>query len=65
MQPVGDLLTAHPDAGIEMRVVPSLWPLHDLAMSGGWDVSSVRMRNVRMRNVRMRIVRMRNAQPRG
>lgn len=49
VQPVGDLLTAHADAGIEMRVVPSLWPLHDLAMSGGWDFSSVRMRNAQPR----------------
>jgi hypothetical protein len=26
---VGDLLARHAEAGIELRVTPSLWPLHD------------------------------------
>ena len=30
VEPVGDLLAAHAGAGIELRIVPSLWPLHDL-----------------------------------
>jgi len=47
--PVGDLLAAHADAGIELRLVPSLWPLHDLAVSERWDFSIVRMRNAQPR----------------
>ena len=44
IEPVGDLLDAHVEAGIELRAVPSLWPLHDLARSDRWDFSIVRMR---------------------
>jgi hypothetical protein len=43
--PLADLLALHATAGIELRVVPSLWPLHDLAVSDRWDFSIVRMRN--------------------
>jgi hypothetical protein len=43
--PVGDLLVAHVDAGIELRLVPALWALRDLAVSGQWDFSLVRMAN--------------------
>jgi hypothetical protein len=42
---VGDLLQAHAGAGIELRIVPSLWPLHDAAMSGEFNFSIVRMHN--------------------
>ena len=49
VEPVGDLLAAHADAGIELRLVPSLWPLHDLAVSDRWDFSIVRMRNAQPR----------------
>jgi hypothetical protein len=45
VSPVGDLLDAHARAGIELRAVPSLWPLHDLAVSGEFDFSIVRMHN--------------------
>lgn len=45
--PLGDLLQMHADAGIELRLVPSLWPLHDLAVSDRWDFSIVRMGNAR------------------
>ena len=47
--PVGDLLALHRDAGIELRVVDSLWPLRDLAHRGPWDFSTVRMGNARLR----------------
>jgi hypothetical protein len=47
--PVGDLLVAHTEAGIELRIVPSLWPLHDLAVSDRWGFSVVRMRNAQPR----------------
>jgi len=42
---VGDLLDAHVAAGIELRAVPSLWPLHDMAVSERWEFSIVRMAN--------------------
>jgi hypothetical protein len=49
ISPVGDLLEAHVRAGIELRIVPSLWPLHDLAFSDRWDFSMVRMANATAR----------------
>jgi hypothetical protein len=48
--PVGDLLDAHVRAGIELRIVPSLWPLHDIAVGGEFDFSLVRMRNAQPRS---------------
>lgn len=48
--PIGDLLEAHVDAGIELRIVPSLWPLHDVARTGAFDFSLVRMRNAQPRH---------------
>jgi hypothetical protein len=45
VEPVGDLLDAHVAATIELRLVPSLWPLHDAVQSDRWDFSIVRMRN--------------------
>ena len=47
--PVGDLLAAHVDAGIELRIVPTLWPLHDVARGGEFDFSLVRMHNAQPR----------------
>lgn len=49
VEPVGDLLGLHAAAGIELRLVPDLWPIHDLAVSDRWDFSIVRMRNARPR----------------
>jgi hypothetical protein len=49
LEPMGDLLDEHVAAGIELRAVPSLWPLHDLAVSDRWDFSIVRMSNARPR----------------
>ena len=46
---VGDLLAAHADANIELRIVSSLWPLHDLARHGEFDFSLVRMHNAQPR----------------
>ena len=45
VQAVGDLLELHADARIELRHVASLWPLRELAMTGPWDFSLVRMSN--------------------
>ena len=47
--PQGDLLAAHASAGIELRLVPSLWPLHDVVLNSGFDFSMVRMHNARPR----------------
>lgn len=49
--PVGDLLALHAEAGIELRLVPDLWPIHDLAVSECWGFSIVRMRNAGRRRV--------------
>jgi hypothetical protein len=49
VRPVGDLLDAHVRAGIELRMVPSLWPIRDLAASDHWDFSIVRMANAQPR----------------
>ncbi|MEO7370322.1 MAG: DUF6886 family protein [Ilumatobacteraceae bacterium] len=43
--PVGDLVAAHLGAGIELRVVESLWRLRDVAIAGEFDFSIVRMHN--------------------
>jgi hypothetical protein len=40
-----DLAQCHVDAEIELRAVPSLWPIRDLACSGPWDFSVVRFTN--------------------
>lgn len=45
VEEVGDLVALHAEAGIELRVVPSLWPLRDLAVSERWDFSIVRWAN--------------------
>ena len=43
--PMRDLLAAHVEASIELRIVPSLWPLHDEVRQGEFDFSIVRMHN--------------------
>ena len=45
VEPVGDLLDRHAAARIELRGVPDLWPLRDLAVSDRWEFSLVRMAN--------------------
>jgi hypothetical protein len=42
---VDDLVGRHVAAGIELRAVPDLRPLRDLAAQGPWDFSIVRFRN--------------------
>jgi hypothetical protein len=39
---IDDLVGCHVAAGIELRAVPNLWPLRDLAAAGPWDFSIVR-----------------------
>jgi hypothetical protein len=47
--PVRDLLAAHAQAAIELRLVPSMWPLNDIALDGDYDFSLVRMHNAQPR----------------
>jgi len=50
VEPVGNLLTALRDAGVELRITPSLWPLHDALLSATLHFSMIRMRNATPRN---------------
>jgi hypothetical protein len=45
VEPVGDLLARHVEAGIELRIVPSLQPLVDPVVASGYRFSLVRMAN--------------------
>ena len=45
VEPVGDLLARHAEAGIELRLVTNLWPLHRWVVASGLEFSSVRLRN--------------------
>ena len=47
VEPVGDLLARHAAAGIELRITPSLWPLHRALPGSTLHSSLVRMRNAR------------------
>ena len=45
VEPLGDLVGLHDSASIELRVLPSLWLLHDIVTAGDWEFSFVRMAN--------------------
>jgi hypothetical protein len=45
VEPVTDLVGRHATAGIELRAVDTLWPLHDQVVASPWDFSMVRMAN--------------------
>lgn len=45
--PMSNLLTAHIDAGIELRLVANLWPLVELVKDERWDFSLVRLMNAK------------------
>ncbi len=47
-----DLIGCHVAAGIELRAVPNLWPLRDLAAAGPWDFSIVRFQQAIPRSAR-------------
>ncbi|GAA1700376.1 hypothetical protein GCM10009765_57230 [Fodinicola feengrottensis] len=49
LEPVTDLLKHHEEAGIELRVVHSLWPLRDLVVESGCGFSGIRLRNATRR----------------
>jgi hypothetical protein len=50
--PIGDSLDRHVDAGIELRVVPNLWPLIDRIVASGLEFSIVRKANAHPRCAR-------------
>ncbi len=47
--PVADVLSELVRRQIELRIVPSLWPIHDFAVSSGLEFSCIRMRNAQPR----------------
>lgn len=48
-EPVGDLLRCHADAGIQLRVLPNLWPFWDQVVGSTVEFSGIRLRNARPR----------------
>jgi hypothetical protein len=48
---VGDLLKLHEDAGIQLRLLPNLWPFWDEVIRSTVDFSGIRLRNARPRAV--------------
>jgi hypothetical protein len=48
-EPVGDLLRLHDDAGIQLRVLPNLWPFWDTVTGSSLGFSGIRLRNARPR----------------
>jgi len=44
-EPVGDLFALHEEAGIELRVLPRLWPLWDAIVASTLGFSGIRLRN--------------------
>ncbi|WP_406447384.1 hypothetical protein OG782_01090 [Streptomyces sp. NBC_00876] len=48
-QPVGDLLRIHQEAGIQLRVLDSLWELWDTVIASTLEFSGIRLRNARAR----------------
>jgi hypothetical protein len=49
VEPVGDLLNALTDAGAELRIMPSLWPLYEAVIASTLDFSIIRWRNASSR----------------
>jgi len=42
---LGDLLARHADAGVELRIAPTLYPLWDKVVESSLDFSGIRLRN--------------------
>jgi hypothetical protein len=45
VEPVGDLLSRHVSAAIELRIVPNLWPVIDSIVASGLQFSIIRKMN--------------------
>jgi hypothetical protein len=48
-EPVGDLFACHAAAGIQLRVLPNLWPFWDEVITSTVEFSGIRLRNARPR----------------
>ncbi len=48
--PLGDLLALHASAGIELRIVPNLWPLWERVIASTLEFSGMRLANARPRH---------------
>ncbi len=48
-EPVGDLLGLHATAGIQLRVLPSLWEFLEAVADGSLEFSAIRIRNTQPR----------------
>lgn len=48
-EPAGDLLALHEAAGIQLRVLPNLWPFWDRVVTTSLGFSGIRLRNARPR----------------
>jgi hypothetical protein len=44
-EPLGDLFALHESAGIQLRVLPNLWPLWDAIIASTLGFSGIRLRN--------------------
>lgn len=44
-EPVGDLFALHEEAGIQLRVLPNLWPFWDAVIASTLGFSGIRLRN--------------------
>lgn len=49
-EPLGDLLDLHHQAGIQLRLVDSIWPWWDAVTAGTTGYSGIRLRHARPRN---------------
>jgi hypothetical protein len=50
-EPVGDLLRLHEQAGIQLRLLPNLWPFWDAVITSSLGFSGIRLRNAKPRNL--------------
>ena len=48
-EPVGDLLELHEQAGIQLRMLPNLWPFWDVVITTTLGYSGIRLRNAKPR----------------
>jgi len=51
VKPVGNLLTRHAEAGIELRIVKNLWPLIDAVVASGLEFSIIRKASAQPRQL--------------
>ena len=49
--PVGDLISRHAEAGIELRIVQNLWPMIDAIVASGLEFSIIRKVNAQPRRI--------------